>query len=145
MNITCEGDLTLKACVNTYENLICDKTYVEVLKVVITLTPSSTTVEVNSPAEYEVIVPPPGRYDILLTMSDGSRLLDTRTLVTDYGGKAVVNLVAPSKSGSYVVTATLHDTKVSATAKLNVIESIKSLTIELLIRLYSNLIGCTYG
>ncbi|MEM0504540.1 MAG: CARDB domain-containing protein [Sulfolobales archaeon] len=131
-NVSREGMLTVHACINFNSFKICNYSNVEVVKMLLSISPLSTTVDVNSLVRYSISVTPPGKYELELTISSGAETVLIQRFMTDEYGKALINITAPSKPGNYVVGASIRGTPISVSAKLDVIEFIKSITLELL-------------
>ncbi|MDW7970221.1 MAG: hypothetical protein RMH77_07485 [Sulfolobales archaeon] len=131
-NVTREGTLTISTCVNFSGLSICNHSKVDVIKLSLSISPTSSTVDVNSPVRYTINVLPPSKYDLELSVLTGTEAVFMRRFTSDEYGRALIDVTSPSKPGSYVVKASILGTPVSASAKLDVIEFIKSITFELL-------------
>ncbi|MEM2158502.1 MAG: hypothetical protein QXO72_05775, partial [Sulfolobales archaeon] len=70
-NISREGMLTVHACINFDSLKICNYSNVEVIKILLSISPPSTTVDINSLVRYSISVTPPSKYELELTISSG--------------------------------------------------------------------------
>ncbi len=131
-NVSYEGVLTVNACVKLHNVNICNKSSVEVLKPTLTITPTSAKVEVGSPVKYSIKVSPPDKYDMLFNVVSDSVVIHSSRVKTDEFGNVVAEFSAPNKTGSYSVIASIYGTALSVSGRLDVIEFIKSITLELL-------------
>lgn len=131
-NVSREGILKLHTCINFEGLRVCNYSTVEVVKILMNISPPSTTVDVNSLVRYSINISPPKRYELELTISSGTEVIFMHRFMSDEYGKASLNITAPSKPGNYLVKASIKGITVSASAKLDVIEFIKSITLEVL-------------
>jgi len=126
------GVMNITVCASVYSITVCNTTMVEVIKPSMSISPTSTTVEVGSSVTYSIAVSPSQRYSIRLSVLQDSSIVSSQSVETDDSGIARLSIKAPSRAGKYTVLAEIPDSGVSANAVLNVIEIVRTIRLELL-------------
>lgn len=131
-NVIYEGILMVRACINLASLTLCNETEVNVVKPTINVSPSSIRTEVGSTLRYSITVLPQGKYDLSFIVASATEVVHAIRIWSDDFGRASLDVTAPSRPGSYTVTVSIYGTQISTTARLDVIEFIRSVNLELL-------------
>ncbi|MEM1893046.1 MAG: hypothetical protein QXV95_05560 [Sulfolobales archaeon] len=129
-----EDVIDLRACALVLDRLICSQSSVEVVVPTISITPRSITVESGQQFSLTVTVSPSQTYSLRVSIlrNGVEQYLDSHT--TDTSGMASIVLRAPDAVGRYTVRVTIQGSSIYADSQLNVVEIVKTLSIELLTR-----------
>jgi len=132
--ITAVGELNITVCVQAYGATVCNSTAVQVVRPSIAISPSSATAEAGTQVSFTVAVSPGRTYPVRVVVLQDSTVVSSYSAETDELGVARLSISAPARPGKYSVVAEVQGTGITSSAVLNVIEVVRSISLELLNR-----------
>jgi hypothetical protein len=126
------GVLNITACASAYGTTVCNATLVKVLRPSISISPPSVTAETGASVSFTVAVSPGQTYPLRVSVLQDSTVVNSYSVETDGTGVARLTVSAPPRAGRYSVTVEIPGTGLSASATLNVIEVVRSISLEIL-------------
>jgi len=128
------GELNITACVPAYGITVCNSTTVRVVKPSIAISPPSVTAEVGTQVSFTIVVSPGQVYPVRVVVLQDSTVVSSYSTETNELGVVRLSVSAPTRPGKYSVVAEVQGTGITSSAVLNVIEVIRSISLELLNR-----------
>jgi len=130
--VTTVGVINITVSTSVYGTALRNSTLVSVVRPSIAISPTTATVEVGTQISFTIAISPGRVYPVKVTVLQNSAVISSHSVETDELGVAKLTISSPAKPGKYTVVAELQDTQISTSAVLNVIEVVRSLSLELL-------------